>query len=131
MIALTVVLLFGYVSFECAVEGLSRHRDDHGPDAQTAGHRAHSDADHGHQHEDGACDCCAMLKTFVVPPAQQAPHAPDFGPASHMMLVAVLADPSVVVPPANLIFEHGPPGQSLPVFLLVCSVSPRAPPVSA
>lgn len=121
----TVALLFFAATFACAAEQMLEHGH---AQAVPASHHT-SDAD-SHHDDGGKADCCASLKS-IVPFTQPIVHIPAAGWEFQVVVVILATDSAVIAPRAGLTYDHGPPGASLPEFLLVSSLSPRSPPVLA
>jgi hypothetical protein len=126
VLALGLAVAFGLASSACIAESAlaSVHL------GSKTEHRHHSEAEHGHPHGDDSPDCCASLKS-VVPSAPHANLLPDQHAGDSVVVVAEIPLSVNVAITAGFVYDHGPPGESPPPFLLVCSVTPRSPPVSA
>ena len=121
----TIALLFFAANFACAAEQmLERGHEQTEPASHHTG-----DAD-SHHDDCGKADCCASLKS-IVPSTQTTVQIPAAGWAFQVVVAILAADSAVTVPRAGLTYDHGPPGITLPEFLLVSSLSPRSPPCLA
>lgn len=101
-----------------------------GHDESQVAHHHPADADHGNHHGKDSPNCCTSLQSIVLP-ALQSNFTPDQHKGDSVVTTTVIP-PSVTIPvAAGLVYDHGPPGESPPAFLLVYSVSPRSPPLSA
>ena len=142
-IASVAMLSFAYASVACVANsalGLDDHHaqsariassdsNHHHDNAPEGSHHADSDSEQPGDDHGSDASCCSSM-TSILPSAQQTTANPSQLSWVVSAVLILTADSTVITPPADFPYDHGPPGTAPPVFLSASSLSPRAPPRS-